>query len=235
MKNNRKTLWVALFSIAMGFLESAVVIYLRRLLYADGFSFPLRPLHHDLALVEVLREACTIIMLLSIGMITGRNRVERLSYFIFSFAIWDIFYYIFLYVFLGWPQSVFTWDILFLIPVPWVGPVLAPLILSGIMILFTLAILNFSRRSLKAGLRIRESLLMASGSLICIISFTEEYINNNGPVLFRNLMRGGSLLSEMANYRPEHFQWPVFFTGVAVLLGTCYLYCIRMIKVNRQL
>jgi hypothetical protein len=34
-------IWLAVFSMAMGYLESAVVVYLRKLYYPDGFKFPL--------------------------------------------------------------------------------------------------------------------------------------------------------------------------------------------------
>src|ERR1700761_8169944 len=91
--------WVTLYSIAMGFLEAAVVIYLRYLLYPKGFSFPLVTMQPQLGIVELWREAATIIMLLAIGMIAGKNKAERLAYFLFSFAVWDILYYVFLYIF----------------------------------------------------------------------------------------------------------------------------------------
>ena len=94
----RKTLfWVTFFSIAMGFLESAVVIYLRRMYYPHGFSFPLQPMPHDIAIVEIWREAATIIMLLAIGILAGRKPSEKFAWFVISFAVWDIFYYVFSY------------------------------------------------------------------------------------------------------------------------------------------
>ncbi|MBK6833902.1 MAG: hypothetical protein IPG89_06345 [Bacteroidetes bacterium] len=65
-------------------------------------------------------------MLVGAGIIAGKTRLTRFAYFIIAFAIWDIFYYVFLYVLLQWPESLFTWDILFLVPVPWTGPVIAP-------------------------------------------------------------------------------------------------------------
>src|SRR5690349_1048470 len=137
----RSLLWLTLFSIAMGFLESAVVIYLRALYYPHGFEFPLVLMPNTMAGVELLREAATIVMLVSIGIIAGRNTAQRFSFFIYSFAVWDIFYYIFLKVFVDWPPSFFTWDILFIIPVPWVGPVLAPCIISLTMIVLTLFVI----------------------------------------------------------------------------------------------
>ena len=131
----RTLLLVCIFSIAMGFLESAVVIYLRELYYPSGFKFPLIALPANITLVEIIREASTMIMLVLIGFFAGKNTTQRFSFFLFSFAVWDIFYYLFLKVFTGWPESLFTWDLLFLIPLPWIGPVITPCILSLTMIL----------------------------------------------------------------------------------------------------
>src|SRR4030095_13106258 len=136
MGSLRKTLlFLLLFSTAMGFLEAAVVIYLRKLYYPGGFDFPLVVIPRDVAVVELFREGATLIMLLAVGFLTGKTTAQRFCYFLFCFATWDIFYYVFLKVFLGWPESLLTWDILFLLPVPWVGPVLAPCLSSLTMIL----------------------------------------------------------------------------------------------------
>ena len=97
---NSTLIIVSVFSIAMGFFESAVVIYLREIYFPDGFSFPLNPIHGSILTVEVLRELATLIMLISIGILAGRNRVQKFAYFIFGFAVWDIFYYIFLSLFI---------------------------------------------------------------------------------------------------------------------------------------
>src|SRR5580700_10847047 len=121
-----KIFWLTAFSIAMGFLEAAVVIYLRKMYYPNGFHFPLTVVEPDIGLTEFLREAATVIMLLAIGILTGKNTSQKFGIFLFCFAIWDIFYYVFLKMLIGWPASLLDWDILFLIPVPWVGPVLAP-------------------------------------------------------------------------------------------------------------
>ena len=120
----------------MGFLEAAVVVYLREILYPGGFSFPLSPVPASLALTEIFREVATLVMLVSIGILAGRKFSTGFAWFIYSFAIWDIFYYIFLKAVLGWPESLMTWDVLFLIPTTWTGPVLTPVLVSLTMILF---------------------------------------------------------------------------------------------------
>ncbi len=137
----KKLIWVAIFSISMGFVESAVVVYLRRIYYPEGFSFPLKPLIDNLIEVEVLREAATIFMLLSAAALAGKKIWERFAYFLFCFGVWDIFYYIWLKVLLDWPSTIFDWDILFLMPMPWIGPVIAPVTISMLMIFFGLFII----------------------------------------------------------------------------------------------
>src|SRR5665648_874707 len=94
---SNKLLWVTLFAVAMGMLESSVVIYLRELYYPDGFQFPLKATSYTIAVTEIFRELSTLIMLLGIGVLAGKNKHERFAWFIYSFAIWDIFYYCLLY------------------------------------------------------------------------------------------------------------------------------------------
>lgn len=133
---------VATFAIAFAWVEASVVIYLRDLYYPDGFAFPLRPIDQSRLGVELTREFATLVMLATVGMAAGRSRWERFAYFAVAFGIWDVFFYLWLYVAIGWPASVFDWDILFLLPLPWIGPVMAPVVVSlflmagGAMILF---------------------------------------------------------------------------------------------------
>jgi len=109
-----------------------------------------------LALTEIFWEAATLIMLVGIGIIAGRNSSERFAWFLYSFAVWDIFYYVFLKLLLNWPESFMTWDILFLIPVTWVGPVIAPVIVSITMIAFALIILYSNQKSIPVTIKSSE-------------------------------------------------------------------------------
>jgi hypothetical protein len=122
----RRYVLLGLFSVAMAALEAIVVIYLRQLYYPQGFSFPLAPASLPIVFTEWLREATTIVMLF----IMGESRRQRIPQgffcFLYAFAMWDIFYYVWLKILINWPPSLLTWDLLFLIPVPWVSPVLAP-------------------------------------------------------------------------------------------------------------
>lgn len=119
--------WLAVYAVAMGLLEAICVIYLRRLL----------PLETEVSIpalmklkVEVPRETCTIVMLIAVAWLAGINLRTRIACFFFAFGIWDILYYVGLWWWTGWPESPLTWDCLFLIPKPWYGPVLAPVLCS---------------------------------------------------------------------------------------------------------
>jgi hypothetical protein len=114
---------VVAFGIAFGWLEAAVVVYLRELLYPEGFDFPLRLLRPDLAVVEVAREAATLVMLGAAGVLGARTAWGRFGLFALAFGVWDLVYYLGLWIVLGWPAGLGTWDVLFLIPGVWTGPV----------------------------------------------------------------------------------------------------------------
>lgn len=220
MKTKNIIIWVTLFSIAMGMLESAVVVYLRELYYPEGFAFPLKMMSPTLILTEILREVATLIMLIAIAVLTGRTKTEKFGYFIYSFAIWDIFYYVFLKLLLNWPESLFTWDILFLLPTTWVGPVIAPVLLSFAMIALTLWIVAFTDKRKNTSLAAGEWTLLIVGSLICIVSFTYEYSKYMMQQFsFGELFLLDENLMEYAiQFVPVKFPWWIFIFGFAIIL-----------------
>lgn len=123
-------LWLWLFGLAMGWFEAAVVVYLRELYYPQGFRFPVVVVWDRVAFVELAREAASLLLLSAGARLAGRRFFERFAAFMVVFGVWDLVYYASLELVLGWPESLATWDILFLIPVPWVGPVWAPCLVS---------------------------------------------------------------------------------------------------------
>lgn len=230
-----KIIWLTIFSIAMGFLECAVVVYLRALLYPGGFHFPLViAISPQIAKTEFLREFATLLMLLGVGYLTGRNFAERFAGFIFGFAVWDIFYYIFLKLLLNWPDSFFTWDILFLIPVSWIGPVLAPVILSCTMILLAWSIMYFTDKLVEVRIHFTEWLLFAVGSVIVIISFTYDFLfflfQHYSIADLVTLANTQALYKLASRYVPVSFNWYLFFSGDAFLWVAFYLF----VKRNRK-
>ncbi len=216
--NKKIFFWVTLFAIAMGFLESAVVVYLRQLYYPAGFQFPLAPIEPLIAHTEFWREAATIVMLAAVGFFCGTNKASRLAWFMYAFAIWDLFYYIFLKLILNWPDSLYTWDILFLIPVPWVGPVIAPCIVSLSMIALALLIVFYNEK--RQGIRLNKTDLFffISGSCICILSFCYDYLQQANSQHWWTIQSETELFEEIKTYVPQQFNWALFWTGESLII-----------------
>ena len=137
----KQLLWLGLWGISFGMIEAAVVIYLRKIYYPAEFHFPPVPFGDCLFKVELAREAATLLILWAAAELSTKKLLTKFAVFMLLFGLWDIFYYVFLKTFLNWPESFLTWDILFMIPWVWAGPVLAPILVSlglisaGIMIL----------------------------------------------------------------------------------------------------
>jgi len=231
MSLRNKLLTITAFAIAMGFLESAVVIYMREILYPGGFEFPLSPIPVNLALTELLREVATVVMLVTIGIIAAKRFSTGLAWFIYSFAIWDIFYYVFLKLLLGWPESFMTWDVLFLIPTTWTGPVLSPVLVSLTMILLAMVILVQAERGKKTRINRREWTGFIAGSLILIFGFIFDYSQHMlihfSPFEMLRL-KNPEVLEVATRYIPHHFPWWIFGIGEIVILVTTVLLMRRL-------
>jgi hypothetical protein len=196
---------VVVFAFAMAYLESAVVVYLREALgVGTGDVFPIdleSELSGRLGWIEVGREAATLLMIGGVGWVAGRTGLERLAWAAVVFGTWDIGYYVWLWVFSGWPESLLTWDLLFLIPAPWAGPVWAPVAVSLALVGFGLAMAGRYRAGLAPQhVRVPLIFLLAAGGIV-IASF----LTNAGLVL-----EGGT---------PTGFAWPIFVAGMAVGIG----------------
>lgn len=205
---NYRSYWVVIFGIAFGLVEAAVVIYIRAKYYPEGFGFPLKPISSTIIWVELFREFATLMMLVAVGVLAGRDRIERFAYFLISFAVWDIFYYIFLKLFIQWPESFMTWDILFLIPITWFGPVIAPVFLSLLMIVLACLLLYFNKP-----LRRGEWFMLILGALVSIASFIEDYIG----YLYAH-RESEDIVHLSLTYVPKDFAWPLFSVAVVLIL-----------------
>lgn len=217
----------------MGMFEAAVVIYLREIMYPGGFDFPLAPVHPHLALTEILREASTMVMLICIGLLAGRKFSQRFAWFIYSFAIWDIFYYVFLWLLISWPESLMTWDVLFLIPATWTGPVITPLILTLVMILFAIWILVPAEKNINTRIMPLEWLSLSGGSAVVIIAFVSDYMKHMlDRFTFAEMLKisDPELLTHASHYVPGKFPWLIFFAGVTIILLTMVRYRFRINK-----
>jgi len=213
-------LWLTLFSLAMGYLEAVVVVFLRELYYPSGFGFPLVPMDAMLAKVEFCREAATLVMLVGIGYLSGKTPNQRLAAFLYAFAIWDLGYYLFLKLVLNWPESLLTWDILFLIPMPWIGPVLAPCLLSLTMVLLAYVLVRKPSKQHQISLRRPDWWLLTIGSALILVSFVWDCLSfalrQQGQVW--EVSSHPSLFVESAAYVPVDFNWWIFGPGELLLL-----------------
>ncbi len=216
----RILLALVLFGVSFGYVEAAVVIYLRALYepmqqqlfpgHSAGEIFPLirmdqletaRPEAMRWLVIELARELGTLLMLAAVALALAHNFRQWLAAFLIAFGLWDIFFYAFLKALLDWPSSLFTWDLLFLLPVPWAGPVLAPLLVALSMVGAGVVVLL--RES--GGQPIRPSRLhwiaIFGGGVLVVLAFCWDY---------RNLLAGGE---------PSAFNWPLFGLGEGVGLA----------------
>ncbi|MBZ5636340.1 MAG: hypothetical protein LAO55_24705 [Acidobacteriia bacterium] len=218
MKGSLRRIIIALFlfGISFGYVEAAVVIYLRALYEplrqrltpgrAPGDLFPLldrdrmvaeAPETGRLLTIEVIREAATIVMLAAAAMLVTGDRELWLPAFAVVFGVWDIAFYLFLKLWIDWPASPLNWDLLFLLPVPWVAPVLAPVIVAMTIVGCGLAALY---RRVDIGPRQWTGLML--GGVLVILSFTWD---------FQNVLAGN---------QPRPFAWWLFLAGELVSLGS---------------
>ena len=199
MDLKKRLLWLVIWGVSFGYIESAVVVYLREIYYPNGFSFPLVPIDKKILAIETAREAATLVLLWSTAVLSYKRLQSRVAAFFIMFGIWDIFYYIFLKMLLDWPQSLSTWDILFLIPLPWVGPVWAPVAVSAALIIFSVVVLYLNERGVYPRFSPLSLLLGVAGAGTVIASF---------------IIAASAVLEGRA---PEHFPVPLFVAGY--LLG----------------
>jgi hypothetical protein len=205
-----------LFGISFGYVEAAVVVYLRAIYdpiranihpgRGPNDLFPLitpqqlaatGPENTRRLVIEIVREAATLAMLAGIALAVARDFHAWFAAFAVVFGIWDIAFYAFLRIMIHWPQSLTTWDILFLIPVPWVGPVWSPVVVAFSMIVCGLIALQ---RGVRA--RLRDTAIILAGAAILFAAFIWD---------FRNTSSGGM---------PHAFNWPLFLAGEIVgLIG----------------
>jgi len=226
-----KFAWLAVFAVAMGFLEAIVVVYLRQIYYPQGFEFPLVLLSPELMTVELIREAATLIMLAAVGIIAGRNNLQRLLYFLFSFAVWDILYYVALKIFLGWPPSLMTWDLLFLIPITWIGPVLAPVICSLTMILMAVVLIPLQERSVSFRTSFYQWALVFLGAFMILYTYLIDFtrlLKDSGILSGdRTPAEEDNLKMMITQFIPTSYNWLLFAAGELIILAGVALMIIK--------
>ncbi|MEY2410352.1 MAG: hypothetical protein QOF48_3022 [Verrucomicrobiota bacterium] len=146
MNRSRAHRWICVvaYAVAMAWVEAAVVFYLRKMVHRiEPYQSTPLPEFGGIGPTEMVREFATMLMLLTVGWLAGETRRARLGYCLLAFGTWDIFYYVFLKLITGWPGSLLDWDLLFLLPLPWWGPVMAPVGIALLLILWGTAVTQF--------------------------------------------------------------------------------------------
>ncbi len=203
----RAKLWsVAIFAVAMAYVEATVVVYLRRLYGIVDLARDVVPFDPFLAATEVGREAATLVMLLALGWAVGRSLQARLGLAFLAFGLWDIFYYIWLKTLIGWPASLLAPDILFLIPLPWWGPVLAPVLVAALAVTGGALAVLADGRGRKVRLRALEGTALGVGALAALYTFTADALSA--------LPTSAEALGRL---RPTPFNWPVFLAAFGMM------------------
>jgi hypothetical protein len=207
MKNGRRWGVVVVYAMAMAWVESAVVFYMRTMIdRIDPYQSNPLPVVGSLGSVELVREAATLAMLLTVGMLAGRSWRGRLGYAAVAFGVWDLLYYVFLKLMCGWPRSLFDWDILFLLPLPWWGPVLAPMSIAIMLIAWGTLATQFEVHP-PAGLPVwKQHALGLIGAGLALYVFMADSIRvaDQGVDVLRNLL-------------PARFNWPLFCMALLLM------------------
>lgn len=201
---NEKFRWlvVVLYAIAMAWVESAVVVYLRTLIdRLEPYQPNPLPNFGGLGWIELGREAATLAMLLTVGVLAGASWRKKFAYSIIAFGVWDIFYYVFLAPMSGWPRTIFDWDILFLIPLPWWGPVIAPASIAALMIVGGTLVAWYDARAHRLAW-----LASFAGALLALYTFMRDAILalNAGEATIRSIL-------------PTAFDWSLFAFAFALM------------------
>ena len=208
MTPRRTWLAVFLFATAMAWMESATVAYLRTLV---GRVVPYQanplPLAGVFSGTELVRELATMLMLVAVGILAGRNARTRIAYAVLAFGVWDILYYGFLMIIVGWPRSLWDWDVLFLLPLPWWGPALAPMLIALFMIAGATLVTQFEQRRLWP--RRWALVLNALGALLALLVFMEDAL--------RALPAGEAAIRAAL---PTRFDWPWFAAALALMFAS---------------
>lgn len=202
---DRRVIWLTLFAIAMAHVEAALVVHLRTLYYPENplNLFPLEILTgRDLG-IELARETATIVMIISVAALATRGLARGFAAFIFVFGVWDIFYYAWLKFMIGWPVNWLEWDVLFLIPWPWLGPWIAP---AAIALLFTAAGARFLTTPEPVPVARSSLAMFVAGSLLGLASFLL-------PAL--PLLAGGE--AAFRAFVPGDFGWGLFGAGFLLM------------------
>ncbi|MCG3119634.1 MAG: hypothetical protein ALAOOOJD_02103 [bacterium] len=206
----KRWLLVVLFAAAMAWVESALVVDLRTLVNRlEPYQANPLPFVPKLGEVELIREIATLIMLCTVGWLAGQTREKKWGYAFLAFGVWDILYYVFLKIIIDWPHSLWDWDILFLLPLPWWGPVLAPMLIAALMIIFGSVVTQFGDHDHPLWPSRWAWIFNLSGCVLALLVFMADAIR---------VIDGGVEAVRQVLPRKAGFNWPVFILAYLLML-----------------
>ncbi len=207
---HKRLIWLAVFAVAMAHVEAALVIHLRTIYYGtDTLAvFPLSIFSQRDLNIELAREAATIIMILSVAMLTEKGFTRVFAAFVYVFGVWDIFYYAWLKVMIGWPQGWLEWDVLFLIPWPWFGPWITPALIA---LMFTV----WGGRTLYRQSEVRFNRVSTSLFVVGAAIVLAAFLLPAAP-----LLAGGE--DAFRDYTPTKFPWILYGAGYVLMLAALW-------------
>jgi hypothetical protein len=190
---HKRWMVVIVFAAAMAWLEAAVVYYLRTLTdRVEPYQQNPLPIGGGLERVELVRELATLVMLLTVGLLAGRTWRQRVGYSAVAFGVWDTLYYVFLKLICDWPKSIFDWDVLFLLPLPWWGPVFAPVCIALLMIVWGTLATQLTHRGAASSVTWTSSGLAAVGIALALYLFMADslHVATQGADVLRRVLPG---------------------------------------------
>jgi hypothetical protein len=226
MNDPRRWTAVVVFAFAMALLEAAVVTYLRTFLdRVDPYQPSPLPVPVWLMHIEIAREVATVVMLGTVAWLAGRNWRTRFGYFLTAFGAWDIFYYMFLAPMSGWPRSLLDWDVLFLIPLPWWGPVLASVWIAAIMVIGGTMITQFGKSNAALWPGPVSWVMSLAGALLALYVFMADAVH--APEWSEEAL---------TKILPVAFNWPLFLLAMGLMSAPIVNMCWALrLGVNKKI
>ena len=199
----KRFLWLSVYAVAMALLEAVVVVYIRHGMLQASYDHVTLTRYMTM---EMWREGGTLVMLVAVGWLAGRRGVERWAYGLFAFGMWDIGYYVWLKVLIDWPATLLDWDILFLIPLRWWGPMLSPVLIAALICVT--AVLAMARLTQGESLGITHPRVGIGvvGGLLALYVFMSDSLHA--------LLQGRP---DWDTLRPEPFKWPLFLIALILI------------------
>lgn len=201
----RNLIWMTLYAIAMAQVEASLVIHLRTIYHPGNPQelFPLSPFAPRDLSIELLRELATLVMILSVALLAARGFTKVFAAFVYVFGLWDIFYYVWLKVMIAWPVAWLEWDVLFLIPWPWFGPWITPVLIALLFIIWG----GRTYCSTEAA-RFNPAtfILFSIGALLALAAFLLPAV----PLLKQGV-------EAMRHFQPGNFCWGLFIPGYVLM------------------